>query len=245
VNLILLDWTRMGKTYCLAGIVLDDLDVRIVRPLPVRNRDGDVRKWGWSPYLLDGHSRWEMFELIHPEPAELDPPHLEDVWVRELRPLRRSATPGQRRAILAATAASDGVLLFGAALTVTRSAAYLPPGSGGRSLVTVLVPGRHIAFGACWRDGASEPDFRVKLPLGELGERVLAVKDHHLLLRAQQAGPDLDAQLDRLHGLVAGMGEQVAVRLGLSRSFGYEQASSTPACWLMADGFFSLADPQP
>ena len=46
MHLILLDWTRMGKTYCLAGVVLDDLDVRIVRPLPARNRSDDVRKWG-------------------------------------------------------------------------------------------------------------------------------------------------------------------------------------------------------
>lgn len=235
----------MGKTYCLAGVVLDDLDVRVVRPLLVRSREAPVRNTGWSPYLLDGHARWELFELVGPQLADPEPPHLEDLWVRSLRPLRRSAPPGQRRAVLAATAAADGGALFGEALTVTRIGAYLKPGSGRRSLVTVLVPTRQVSFGACRRDGAAEPDFRVKLPLGELGERVLAVKDHHLLLRAQQVGPDLDRQLERLHALVAGMGEQVAVRLGLSRSFGYEGAHTAPACWLMADGFFSLADPQP
>jgi hypothetical protein len=245
MHLILLDWTRMGKTYCLAGVVLDDLDVRIVRPLPARNRSDDVRKWGWSPYLLDGHSRWELFELVHPEPASAAAPHLEDVWVRELRPLRRSAPPEQRRAILAATAATNGGPLFGEALTATRTGAYLRPGTGARSLATVLVPSRRIAFDACWREGAAEPDFRVKLPLADLGERVLAVKDHHLLLRAQEAGQDLDRQLDLVHGLIRGMGEQVAVRLGLSRAFQQEQTSAAPACWLMADGFFSLANPQP
>jgi hypothetical protein len=245
MHLILLDWTRMGKTYCLAGVVLDDLDVRIVRPLPARNRTDDVRKWGWSPYLLDGHGRWALFELIHPEPAAAEAPHTEDVWVRELRPLRRSASPEQRRAILAATAATNGGPLFGESLTATRTSAYLRPGTGARSLATVLVPSRRIAFDACRRDGADEPDFRVKLPLADLGERVLAVKDHHLLLRAQQAGPGLDDQLDRMRALVRGMGEQVAVRLGLSRAFHNEHSAAAPACWLMADGFFSLADPQP
>jgi hypothetical protein len=245
VNLILLDWTRMGKSYCLAGVVLDDLDVRVVRPLPARNRTEDVRKWGWSPYLLDGHARWELFELVHPEPAETEAPHLEDVWVKDLRPLRRSAPPEQRRAILAATAVSGGRPLFGEALTPTRSGATLAPGSGARSLATVVVPSRRLAFDACWRTGAAEPDFRVKLPLADLGDRVLAVKDHHLLLRAGEAGPDLDRQLDRVHELVGGMGEQVAVRLGLSRPFQYEHAAAAPTCWLMADGFFSLADPHP
>lgn len=245
MHLILLDWTRMGKTYCLAGVVLDDLDVRIVRPLPARNRTDDIRKWGWSPYLLDGHKRWELFELIHPEPAAAVAPHLEDVWVRELRPLHRSAAPEQRRAILAATAAPNGGPLFGEALITTRTSAYLRPETGERSLATILVPARRIAFDACQRDGAEAPDFRVKLPLGDLGDRVLAVKDHHLLQRAQEAGADLDHQLDRIRSLVQGMGEQVAVRLGLSRAFLNEQTSSAPACWLMADGFFSLANPQP
>src|SRR5262245_1788483 len=178
MHLILLDWTRMGKTYCLAGVVLDDLDVRVVRPLLARNRAAPVRNTGWSPYLLDGHARWEIFELVGPQPAEPEPPHLEDIWVRSLRPLRRSAAPEQRRAILAATAAATGGRLFGEALTATRTGAYLNPGTGRRSLATVLVPSRRVSFGACWREGTAEPDFRVKLPLGDLGERVLAVKDH-------------------------------------------------------------------
>src|SRR5438067_2281694 len=103
--MILLDWTRMGKTYCIAGVVLDDPDdlaVRIVRPLPVRHREADVRKWGWSKYQFDGHKRWEIFELAGAQEARTHPPHTEDIWVRELRHLRDS-TPADRRRILAAT----------------------------------------------------------------------------------------------------------------------------------------------
>ena len=39
------------------------------------------------------------------------------------------------------------------------------------------------------------------------------------------------------------MGDPVAVRLGLSRAF--QGGAGNAACWLMADGFFSLKDPQP
>lgn len=243
--MILLDWTRMGKTYCLAGVVIDDLDVRIVRPLLFKHRDTPVRKVGWSPYQLDGHARWELFEPVGAQAAPPEPPHLEDVWVRSLRPLGRSATPAQRRAILAATAAADGGPLFGDALAATRSCAYLSPGSGRRSLATVHVPSRRITFDGWWREGAEGPDIRVMLSLPGLGERVLAVKDHHLLLRGEAAGPDLDRQLAVLNDAVRHMGEQVAVRLGLSRPFQHDHGPSAPACWLMADGFFSLADPQP
>ncbi len=56
---------------------------------------------------------------------------------------------------------------------------------------------------------------------------------------------DLERQVERLRQIVRGMGEQVAVRLGLSRSFGDEQGVTPAGCWLMADGFFSLSDPQP
>jgi hypothetical protein len=243
--MILLDWTRMGKTYCLAGVVIDDLDVRIVRPLPVRSRDGPVRKVGWSPFLLDGHGRWEVFELIGPQPADAEPPHLEDIWVRELHPRHRSATAAQRRAILAATAAANGELLFGAPLTTTRASAYLEAGTGDRSLLTLVLPSRRIAFSGSWRDVAAQPDIRVKLPLPGLGERVLAVKDHHLLLKVEEEGPNLDRQVDRLHSLVRAMGGEVALRLGISRPFQQNGGPAPTACWLMADGFFSLADPQP
>jgi hypothetical protein len=42
--------------------------------------------------------------------------------------------------------------------------------------------------------------------------------------------------------LVQQMGETVAVRLGLSRPFASQ--GQPPLCWLMANGFFSLDDPQ-
>jgi hypothetical protein len=243
--MILLDWTRMGRSYCLAGVIIDDLDVRIVRPLLARYRDVPVRNVGWSPYLLDGHARWDVFELIAPETPQAQPPHLEDCWVRTLRPLGRSAPPELRRSILAATAGRSGETLFGIPLTTTRSSAYLLPGSGQRSLATLLVPSQALSFGVSWRDGAGGPDFRVKLPLLDLGERVLPIKDHHLLLRTQQAGTDLDAQVEVLTALVRRMGEQVAVRVGLSRAFQAEDDHGQSQCWLMADGFFSLSEPQP
>jgi hypothetical protein len=245
VVLILLDWTRMGKTHCLAGVMIDDMEVRVVRPLSARFRTSPIRNVGWSPFLLDGHQRWEIFELIDPQPAAAEPPHLEDVWVSGLRPLRHSAPPDLRRRILAATAAFPRGPLFGAPLTSTRTGAYLAPGGGERSLVTVRVPSSNIDFAASRRDGVADPDVRVRLPLADLGERLLAVKDHHLLLKAQEVGDDLDRQLEHLRALIRGMGEQVAVRLGLSRAFQEGQGAAPTGCWLMAGGFFSLSDPQP
>src|SRR5689334_21639566 len=92
--MILLDWTRMGKAYCLAGVVVEGQFVRTVRPLLTKYRDAPVRNVGWSPFLIDGHQRWEVFELVGPEPAEPQPPHVEDVWVRTLRPRRCSPRRG-------------------------------------------------------------------------------------------------------------------------------------------------------
>src|SRR5262249_38389054 len=143
-----------------------------------------------------------------------------------------------------ATACTSGPL-FGAPLIPTRTGAYLQPGTGERSLVTVHVPSRQITFGAFRYIGSGERHIRVKLPVGKLGERVLAVTDHRLLGRAEQESADMDRQVDALHSLVHGMGERVAVRLGLSRGFQYNSMHTEPRCWLMADGFFSLADPQP
>jgi hypothetical protein len=44
MEMILLDWTRMGKSFCLAGVVAEGRELRVVRPLlkcgweaPVRN----------------------------------------------------------------------------------------------------------------------------------------------------------------------------------------------------------------
>ncbi|HXG11727.1 MAG TPA: 3-oxoacyl-[acyl-carrier-protein] synthase III C-terminal domain-containing protein [Gemmataceae bacterium] len=34
MDMILLDWTRMGKSYCLAGVVAERGRYRVVRPLP-------------------------------------------------------------------------------------------------------------------------------------------------------------------------------------------------------------------
>src|SRR5262249_6481303 len=65
MEMILVDWTRMGKVYCLAGAVADRGGWRFVRPLQARHRDSVERNSGWSPFLLDGrHCRWEVFELV-------------------------------------------------------------------------------------------------------------------------------------------------------------------------------------
>jgi hypothetical protein len=59
--------------------------------------------------------------------------------------------------------------------------------------------------------------------------------------------PRLDAQplAGVLDETVRRMGDVVAVRLGLSRPFFARQESGPGYCWLMADAFFSLANPQP
>jgi hypothetical protein len=243
VEMILLDWTRMGKSYCLAGAVFEKGSVRIVRPLPSKHRQASVKNVGWSPWLLDGHTRWEVFELVGPEPASPEPPHLEDVWVRALRPRRSLAAPEQRRAILTATMPKSGEDLFATSLQTTRVAAFIEPGSGQRSLVTVSIPANKICFAASRREGAPDLDVRVTVPLPGLGERTLPVKDHHLLRRAEAAGSP-EALINVLTHTVQTMGDSVAVRLGLSRSF-QGGARSTSQCWLMADGFFSLENPQP
>lgn len=242
MDMILVDWTRMGKTYCLAGVVSEAGRYRVVRPLRATGRTALVRNVGWTASLWDGHARWEIFELIRPEPAEPLPPHTEDLWVAAARPRRRSATASERQAILAATTAHAGESLFGAALTTTRVHAYLKPGEGRRSLVTILVPAGRIWFDASQRDGVAEPDVRVTLPVPGMHERTIAVKDHHLLLRAEQGNTAIKDQVKWLNETVHGMGPQVAVRLGLSRAF-QADTSRGAACWLMADGFFSLGDP--
>ena len=53
MDMILLDWTRMGKTYCLAGAVVQDGRYRVIRPLLARYHDAPVRNVGWSAYQLD------------------------------------------------------------------------------------------------------------------------------------------------------------------------------------------------
>jgi hypothetical protein len=243
VDLVLLDWTRMGSFYCLAGATLQNGQVVVVRPLPARQRDAPVRNVGWSPYLMDGHRRWQVFNLVAPQAAEPQPPHCEDVWVRDLRPTRQVVPVAQRRAYLEATVTPAGQEPFGTPLLPRRTAAYLNPGTGCRSLASVVVPAARVKFSALWRDGAGEPDYRVRLPVPGLDERILPVKDHFLLSRLEQASTDLDARLDALNAAVRQMGERVVVRLGLSRP--YPPGQEAAQCWLMADGFFSLDDPQP
>jgi hypothetical protein len=116
MDLILLDWTRMGRLYCLAGAVADQGQYRIVRPMPAHNRDNPVPNQGWSPFLMDGHSRWEVFELVAPMSALVAAPHLEDLWVQGLKSRCRLASRDERRQILLATLAPTNAPLFGDAL---------------------------------------------------------------------------------------------------------------------------------
>ncbi len=242
--MILLDWTRMGRTYCVAGAVVQDGQWRIVRPMLTKFREAPVRNVGWSAYLMDGHARWELMELIGVQPAAPEPPHLEDVWVRAMKSKRSSASPEQRRSILAATTVPEDEPIFGADTESMRTAAYIQPGSGTRSLATIVVPIEGIRFDAVWREGTPKSDIRVKLPLPKVGIRSLPVKDHLLLRKAERASPDEDQQVRFLTVAVQEMGEQVAVRLGLSRPFA-GQVNQPSVCWVMADGFFSMVDPQP
>jgi hypothetical protein len=247
MEMVLLDWTRMGKSYCLAGAVAERDGWKMVRPLLARQRQAPVRKVGWSPFRLERHSRWEVFQLIGPEPAAPVPPHLEDTWVRNLVSCRRLAPRPQRRAILEAGTKPDGDPLFGVHLCGTRTAAYLKSGAGERSLATLVVESRQICFHGTQRLGAPEADFRVTLDMPGLTNRSLPLKDHFLLVRAEQAGADLGTQLKELTRAVRQMGDTVAVRVGLSRGFdpADQEAQDGSHCWLMADGFFSLDDPQP
>jgi hypothetical protein len=244
MDMVLLDWTRMGKHYCLAGAVLDGDRIVIVRPLLAKFRDAPARNVGWSAYLMDGCARWEQFELIGAEPADPQPPHVEDLWVRSLRPRGRSATPEQRRAILAATTVTPGQPVFGESLTVTHSSARLDAGAGSRSLATIAASAAGIRFSASLREGADGPDVRAALGVPPLGARLLPVKDHHLLLRAQSAATNLTALVRKLEEIVHGMGDPIAVRLGLSRPFQHDPERGPEACWLMIDGFFSFTDPE-
>jgi hypothetical protein len=241
--MVLLDWTRMGRTYCLAGVVRQQGSYRVVRPLLSRYKTAPVRNAGWSPWLLDGHGRWEIFELVGPEPAERQPPHVEDIWVRSLRPRRAAAPVKQRCEILAATTIRSDEPLFGKPLASTRAAAFLPPGSGQRSLITVAVPASRITFAAVHRQGAPEIDLRATLVLPEIGERSLPVKDHLLLKTAEESGRPPNEQAAFLSRAVGTMGDPVAVRIGLSRPFQIS-AERPGQCWLMADGFFSFSNPQ-
>jgi hypothetical protein len=247
MEMILLDWTRMGTYYCLAGAVAEGGSWRMVRPLLAKFKNGPVRNLGWSAYLMDGRCRWEVFQLVGVQPAAPQPPHTEDIWVAEMRSLKRLASPAQRRTVLEAGLRPAGTPLFGVRLSSTRAAAYLLPDTGTSSLATVLVRRGDVTFTAAVREGATEPDCRVLLNLPGLQERTLAVKDHFLLRRAEAAGNDPNQRVRALTLAVSQMGETVAVRLGLTRAFSPAegQAGQPGRCWMMADGFFSYDDPQP
>jgi hypothetical protein len=245
VDMILLDWTRMGQAYCLAGVVAERGGFRTVRPLLARHRDAPVRNVGWSPWLLDGHTRCEVFELVGAEPAAAEPPHVEDVWVHTLKPRRCLVPPGQRREILQATLARPGTPVFGTPVTFTSGSAYLEPGAGGRSLATLAVPAAGLCFSAWQREGVEAVEVRLALHVPPLGARMLPFKDHHLLLRAEAASKNPDGQAKELNLAVRRMGDTVAVRLGLSRAFEPTNRRGRGRCWLMVDGLFSLSDPEP
>jgi hypothetical protein len=245
MDMVLLDWTRMGNTFCLAGVVRQGDEFRVVRPLPYSGRKAPVRNVGWLPIFVHGRCRWEEFELVGPAAASPEAPHLEDVWVRGLRPRGALAPPALRRAILQATTAPAGMPLFGAPLTRMRSSVFLPPGTGCRSLASLAVPAAQIEFSAVLREGADEPDVRVALHVLPFEGHTLPVKDHFLLGRAESASPTLDGRVRELDRAVRQMGPQVAVRLGVSRAFAASPGRAPNACWVMADGFFSLTDPQP
>jgi hypothetical protein len=157
MNIILLDWTRMGHSYCLAGAVIEAGQIRIVRPIPTDSGNNPRGNNGWSPYLMDGHSRWEVFEMVRPVPVLPLAPHLEDVHVQALKPCGRLATMEQRRAILQATLTPHGEPFFGIELLRSPGGCYyLEPGTGQRSLTSVEVPAAEVSFTAVRRD--DQPD---------------------------------------------------------------------------------------
>src|SRR5262249_40853765 len=152
------------------------------------------------------------------------PPHLEDVWVRNLRPTTRLLDRARRQAILQATLTPPGDRAFGAPLTTTRTTVYLTPGHGVRSLASVTIAVHQLRFCASQREGALEPDYRVALSLPGLEGRFLCVKDHFLLQRAEAEALHPDGRVEALQRLVGEMGKQVVIRLGLSRPY-----QATPA----------------
>lgn len=241
MDLILLDWTRMGKAYCLAGVTKQNNQYCVVRPLEVRA--AQERKRGWTPWQMDGHSRWEICEMVNPRPATPEPPHLEDVLVRDLKPRRVLASPAERQAILNATLTPPGQLIFGQPLQTTPRGAWLTPGTGTRSLAGVAVSAGSIAFSCETKQGREQPTYRVSFEPPDLGRLNLPVTDHFLLQRAEAAGDNPRVRLAALTSIVQWMGDPVVIRLGLSPYRG-DSSPGPECCWLMANGFFSLTDPQ-
>jgi hypothetical protein len=241
MEMVLLDWTRMGNAYCLAGVVQDDGRYRVVRPLNAKCRDAPVRNVGWQKYLLDGHRRWEVFRLIGQQPAEPQAPHLEDVWVSALKPLGCQAPLEQRREILERTQPAQGEPLFGTRLQQTAGACCMQAGAGCRSLTTFFVEADRVSIHG-FKVGAA-PTIRVQIRAPNMMGKQLPLKDHHLLCRAEEAATDIDGQVRTLQGWVAQMGQWLAIRFGLSRPFA--PGTGNPVCWLMVDGIFALENPEP
>jgi len=243
MDLILLDWTRMGNAYCLAGVIVQNNQYCVVRPLEARA--AQKRKRGWTHWQMDGHSRWEICELVNPKPAGPQPPHLEDVLVRDLKPRRVVAKSAERQAILRATLTPPGQLIFGQPLQTTPRGAWLTPGTGTRSLAGVAVPAGSIVFSCTAKREREQPAYRVSFELPDLGRLNLPVTDHFLLQRAEMAGETPTVRLAALTSIVQWMGDPVVVRLGLSRPYRGDSSQGAEVCWVMANGFFSLTDPQP
>lgn len=110
--------------------------------------------------------------------------------------------------------------------------------------MSVVLPSSAFRFTVSWREGTAEPDYRVSLAVPELQGRSLPVKVHFLLRHAELASDAVDGRIQALTLALSQMGDRVAVRLGLSRSFQAPPGRADSVCWLMADGFFSLNDPQ-
>jgi hypothetical protein len=219
VEMILLDWTRMGHAFCLAGVIYQDSQYRVVRPLPASAHGSAIPNAGWPASELAGWRRWEVLELIDPEPAAAQPPHLEDVWVRKLHRRWRLASPEDRRSILQATVPGPGELLFGVPLVKGRATAHLRPRTGKRSLTSLLVHPHQLAFHVGERQGRAAPDHRVHIEAVPLCGLQLPITDHHLLLRAEQAGLEPRARAAALTAAVREMGDPILIRLGLTRPF--------------------------
>jgi hypothetical protein len=257
--MILLDWTRMGHAYCLAGIIHQQGQYRVVRPRLASERQAPIANIGWTGAMLHGFCRWGICEMIDPEQGSSEPPHLEDIWVKQLQQPRCLASPEERRVILQATMVGPGDLLFGEPLIRTRVTAHLKPRTGVRSLTSLQVEAHQVSFGVSQREGRPELEHRVRLQASQLAGLQLPITDHTLLTRAEQAGPDPQARMTALTEAVRAMGASVVVRLGLTRPFAPAGQPPRPLreaegkagdhveglCWLMADGFFSWHDPQP
>ena len=110
-------------------------------------------------------------------------------------------------------------------------------------MTTVVLPAR---LHSVRRDEPAEPAGAGRpraIGRAGFGGRLLPLKDHFLVTRAETASPNINGRLRFIQAAVRAMGDPVAIRVGLYRPFA--QAGGEPRCWLMADGFFSCAEPMP